>query len=295
MAPRAQAKPVQMKEPDQKRLETHLEKIVGERTAHLSDAHLAEVFRHVKETLTRFGYDVQTHPFPFQGETFENIVARKKGTSSDDRIIVGAHFDSVPGSPGADDNASGVATLLELARILADRTWNHTVEFIGFHMEEWNMVGSEAYAAQLKREKVRVRAMISLEMVGYATNEPGSQKMPPGFGLFYPRVGNFIGVVGNIRSWKILNQFKAKMKETKGLKVESLVMPLNGIFLPPVRWSDHSPFWDAGYPALLITDTSFYRNPYYHGPTDTIETLDLDFMLKVTQGVAEALVELDQL
>ena len=131
-------------------------------------------------------------------------------------------------------------------------------------------------------------------MVGFATDEPGSQRMPPGFGIFYPSVGNFIGLVSNVRSWKLLNLFKTKMKDVEHLEVESLTMPLNGILLPQTRLSDHSPFWDAGYPALLITGTSFYRNPHYHGPSDTFETLNLDFMLKVTKGVTEALIALDK-
>lgn len=281
-------------EPDQNELEKHLKKIVGERTVHASDAHLGEVFRYIQETFRNLDYEIELDPFEFHGEIFENIIARKKGGNSDERIIIGAHFDSVPGSPGADDNASGVAGMLELARILVTHNWNHTVEFIGFHMEEWNMIGSDAYVQKLKQRKIKVRGMISLEMIGYTNDEPGSQKMPAGFGLFYPNVGNFIGIVANVRSWGLMNLFKAKMKSVNGLPVESLVMPLNGILLHPVRWSDHSPFWDAGYPALLITDTSFYRNPHYHGPSDTIETLNLDFMAKVTKGVALALVELDE-
>ena len=290
----------EMKEVDQKLLETHLRNIVGERTPHLSDEHLANVFRYIKGALESYGYEIELDPFEFsaqqnggQGEAYENIIARKKGEISDERIIIGAHFDSVPDSPGADDNASGVAVMLELARILAGREWNHMVEFIGFHMEEWKMIGSSAYVEKLKRQNIRVRGMISLEMVGFATNAPNSQQMPPGFGFFYPKVGNFIAVVGNTRSWKLMNDFKRKMKETQGLNVESLLMPFNGIFLPPTRWSDHSPFWEAGYPALLITDTSFYRNSHYHSPADTIETLNLDFMLKVTEGAAQALISLD--
>ncbi|MBI4358701.1 MAG: M20/M25/M40 family metallo-hydrolase [Candidatus Omnitrophica bacterium] len=284
----------QMEEINKELLKRHLEKIVGERTAGLSDQHLEEVFLYVKETLAGLGYEIELDLFSFEGGRFENIIGRKKGGVSEERIIVGAHFDTVPGSPGADDNASGVAVMLELARMLADRKWNHTVEFIGFHMEEWNMIGSDAYAKKLRARNVQVRGMISLEMVGFTSDQPKSQKMPAGFGLFYPDVGNFIAIVGNVRSWKFLNRFKAKMKETEGLPVESLIIPFNGIFLYATRWSDHSPFWDQGYPALLITDTSFYRNPHYHGPSDTIDTLDLDFMQSVTRGVAKALVALDE-
>ncbi len=284
----------QMKNANQELIGMHLKHLVGERTSGLSDKHLGYVFHYIQQTLESFGYEIELDSFPFNGETFQNIIARKKGEKSDERIIVGAHFDSVPDSPGADDNASGVAAMLELARILADRKWNHTVEFVGFNLEERYMIGSTAYVEKLKHNHIRVRGMISLEMVGFATDKPKSQKMPFGFGLFYPNTGNFIAIVGNVRSWKLLNKFKSKMKETKNLPVESLLIPLNGIPLPPVRWSDHSPFWDAGYPALLITDTSFYRNPHYHGPKDTIETLNLDFIRKVTDGVAQALIALDE-
>ena len=284
---------VQMKEPNKESIEAHLKRIVGERTAGISEQHLADVFQYIQKTLRDFEYQVELDPFPFDGKTFQNIIARKKGGKSDERIIVGAHFDSVPGSPGADDNASGVAAMLELARILSEQKWNHTVEFIGFHMEEWNMIGSGAYAKKLKRQGTKVYGMVSLEMVGFTNQERGSQKMPPGFGFFYPDTGNFIALVGNIRSWKLLKDFKTKMKETEGLPVESLIIPFNGMLLNATRLSDHSPFWDAGYPALLITDTSFYRNPHYHSPTDTIETLDLDFMQNVVAGVAKAIMALD--
>ena len=307
----------EMKAADPEKLEAHLKKIVGERTPHLSDGHLHDVFQYIKKTLEHLEYEIELDPFLFEGETYENIIARKRGVRSSGRIIVGAHFDSVPGSPGADDNASGVAVLLELARILNDRKWNHTVEFIGFHMEEWYMVGSKAYVEKLEQGKVNVRGMVqppvyrpgrpiplseekqvvgmvSLEMVGFTSEERGSQKMPPGFGFFYPSTGNFIGIVGNVRSWGFLRLFKTEMKKTDGLPVRSLIMPFNGALLYPTRWSDHSPFWDAGYPALMITDTSFYRNPHYHGPNDTVETLNLDFIQKVTEGTAQALVALDE-
>lgn len=281
-----------MKSPDEHLIRRHLEKIVGERTPHSSDVHLSEVMNYLKHSFQTFGYEVERHLFLFSGETFENMIARKKGVQSAEKIIVGAHFDSVPGSPGADDNASAVAVMLELARILADRPFHHTVEFIGFHMEEWNMIGSTAYVEKLKKENEKVLGMISLEMVGYTSEEPKSQNMPAGFALFYPRVGNFIALVGNIRSIKLLNTFKSQMKSS--VRTESLILPFNGKPLPAVRLSDHSPFWDNGYPALLITDTSFYRNPHYHTADDTLETLNIPFMARVTEGVAQALIKLDE-
>ncbi len=285
----------EMKLPDEHSIRRHLEQIVGERRPYSSDQHLNKVLRYIEDTFKKLGYEIERYPFSFSGKTYDNIIARKKGMRSNDKIIVGAHFDSVPGSPGADDNASGVAVMLELARILADRSWNHTIEFIGFHMEEWNMIGSNAYAEKLKEEKIKVHGMISLEMVGYVSDEPKSQKLPPGFGFFFPNVGNFIGIVGNMRSIKLANTFKTEMKSISDLPIEKLILPFNGIPVPATRLSDHSPFWDRGFPALLITDTSFYRNPNYHGANDTIETLNLPFMTKVTEGTSKALIALDEM
>ena len=283
-----------MKSVDENQILGHLQRISGERTPHSSDRHLDEVMNYIQHFFKKLGYQVKLHPFPYSGETFHNIIARKNSGKSSEKIIIGAHFDSVLGSPGADDNASGAAVMLELARILAEHTWNHEVEFVGFHMEEWNMIGSGAYAQKLKNENQKVRGMISLEMVGYTSNEPKSQKMPLGFSLFYPEVGNFIALIGNLRSIKLLNLFKSEMKSVRNLPVESLAIPFNGNVLPAVRLSDHAPFWDLGYPALLITDTSFYRNPNYHTASDAIETLDLKFMARVAEATAKALIALDE-
>lgn len=283
-----------MMETKKELLSEHLSHIVGERSAGFSDKHLNEVASYIESAFKKLGYEIEHHNFELSGEKFQNIVARKKGLKSDGRIIIAAHFDSVPDSPGADDNASGVAVMLEAARILADHSWNYTVEFIGFHMEEWGMIGSEAYVQNLKKNKVAVRGMISLEMVGYTSNEPKSQNLPLGFSLFYPNVGNFIGIVSNLKSVRLLNTFKENMKSIPDLPLESLILPMNGLILPAVRLSDHSPFWDAGYQALLITDTSFYRNPNYHSSSDTIETLNIEFMKKVSDGVIKSLIALDQ-
>jgi hypothetical protein len=137
--------------------------------------------------------------------------------------------------------------------------------------------------------------MISLEMVGYTDSRRGSQKYPVGLGWLYPDRGDFIGVVGNRKSASVLRQFSSHMRQVTDLSVQTLSVPGNGALVPGVRLSDHSPFWDLGYPALLITDTSFYRNPHYHGPTDTLETLDIDFMAKVCEGVVRGVIGLQNL
>jgi Zn-dependent M28 family amino/carboxypeptidase len=147
------------------------------------------------------------------------------------------------------------------------------------------MIGSTAFAGKLKAAQVEVKAMISLEMVGYTDPRPGKQKYPMGLSWKYPDRGDFIGVIGNWNSNHLLRRFAESMRQVEGLPVETLSVPGNGMLIPAVRLSDHSPFWDLGYPALMVTDTSFFRNPHYHGRSDTLDTLDLDFMAKVCEGV----------
>jgi Zn-dependent M28 family amino/carboxypeptidase len=232
--------------------------------------------------------DVESDFFGYGGETFRNIVARHPGEQNEPLIIVGAHLDSVLGTPGADDNASGVAVLLESARLFAKARLRPEVLFCAFNLEELNMIGSTAFARKLKAAGTKVDAMISLEMVGYSDASAGSQKYPVGLSRLYPDHGDFIGVVGNWKSNTLLSKFSAAMRQAAGLQVETLSVPGRGMIIPAVRLSDHAPFWDLGYPALMVTDTSFYRNPHYHRATDTLETLDIEFMAKVGEGVVRA-------
>ena len=154
------------------------------------------------------------------------------------------------------------------------------------------MIGSTALAKRLKAAGKKITAMISLEMVGYTDPRRGSQKLPVGLSRFYPDRGDFIGVVANWQSDAVLRKFAAGMRSVSDLPVETLEVPGKGLVIPAVRLSDHAPFWDLSYPALMVTDTSFYRNPHYHGLTDTIETLDIEFMAKVCAGVIRGVLEL---
>ena len=152
------------------------------------------------------------------------------------------------------------------------------------------MVGSTYFARKLKAAGAKVDAMISLEMIGYTDSRPGSQKYPAGLSWLYPDRGDFIGVIGNWNSSSLLRKVTRQMRQVQGLSVETLSVPGNGVLIPAVRLSDHSPFWDLGYPALMVTDTSFFRNPHYHAATDTLETLNLEFMAKVCEGVIRAVL-----
>ena len=269
-------------------LKKRLQHITGERNPFSSPRHLAQVENYIEREFASYRLSVESDTFTHLGRSYRNIIGRAGPESSAPLIILGAHFDSVEGTPGADDNASGVAVLLEAARILSGLRLRSPVLFSAFNLEELNMIGSAHFAKKLKTAGAKVRAMVSLEMVGFTDSKPGSQKYPMGLRWFYPDHGSFIGVIGNWRSTALLRQFSHSMRQVRGLPVETLTVLGNGFLIPQVRLSDHSPFWDLGYPALMITDTSFFRNPHYHGASDTADTLDLDFMAKVCQGVIYA-------
>ena len=281
-----------MAEPIRKEnLLVHLQQLVGDRNAFTHLRQLRKAGEYITNYFRSYSYNTRTEPVRFFLRRYDNIVAEPPDSDpSSPLLIIGAHYDSVPGSPGADDNASGVATLLEIARVVVAglSACPFRLQFVAFTLEEENMFGSSHYARTLAKQRAAIVSMVSLEMVGFKSDAPGSQQLPPGYEHLYPHTGSFIGVIGNERSRALLETFVKAMKTVEGLPVESLAVPGNGEALPPVRLSDHSPFWDLGYPALMITDTSWFRNPHYHRPTDTIETLDLDFMARVAQGVVRA-------
>jgi Zn-dependent M28 family amino/carboxypeptidase len=277
---------------DPQQLRRTLRAVVGERSPFGGGRHLSMVEKFIEKELVSYGLKVESDYFLYRGTNFRNIVGRSSAQRGASLIILGAHFDSVPGTPGADDNASGVAVLLEAARLLSRARLRTEVLFCAFNLEELNMIGSSYFAKKLKSAGSKVDAMVSLEMVGYTDSRPGSQKYPIGLSAFYPDRGDFIGVIGNWNSASLLRRFTRQMRQVRGLPVETLSVPGNGGLIPAVRLSDHSPFWDAGYPALMVTDTSFFRNPHYHASTDTLETLNLDFMARICEGVIRAVLGL---
>jgi Zn-dependent M28 family amino/carboxypeptidase len=277
---------------DPQQLRRNLQAIVGERSPFSGQRHLAEVESFIEKELASYGLAVESDTFSYRGKNFRNIVGRLSAQRGASLIILGAHFDSVEGTPGADDNASGLAVLLEAARLLSRARLRSELLFCAFNLEELNMIGSTYFAKKLKAAEVKVDAMISLEMIGYTDARPGNQKYPIGLSWLYPDRGDFIGVIGNWNSSSLLRRFTRQMRQVPGLPVETLSVPGNGGLVPAVRLSDHSPFWDLGYPALMVTDTSFFRNPHYHGPRDTLDTLNLDFMAKVCAGVIRGVLGL---
>ncbi|MEE8493327.1 MAG: M20/M25/M40 family metallo-hydrolase [Nitrospirales bacterium] len=210
-------------------------------------------------------------------------------------LIIGAHYDAVAGSPGADDNASGLAVLLEVARRLAEVSPSGPVHLIAFCLEEQNLLGSLAYAERLQARGEEIQGALILECVGYTCSKPGSQRLPAGLPIETPPAGDFLGVVGNQDSAGLLASFeKTANREVPSLKTVSLAVPGQGEAFPDTRRSDHAAFWHYGFPALMLTDTADYRNPHYHQPTDTLDTLDLEFMVRVAEAVTAAVMVLSR-
>lgn len=214
--------------------------------------------------------------FEIDGFSGRNLIRKCPG--DDPPIILGAHYDAVPGTPGADDNASGVAALLSIARHARPK---RAVWFAAFDLEEWGMFGGRALARSLTEP---IELMISLEMLGF-TSERQSYPFPLGF--FYPKRGDYIGLVGNGRARRASRRLQAALEPH--VPVQRLIVPMKGYLIPETRLSDHSPFWDEGHPAVMLTDTAWLRNPNYHQPTDTRDTLDLAFMEKIVRALIEYL------
>ena len=263
-------------------IRTYLERLVGPRDPFDGQAGMEAAADAIAEALRGFGLQFVEERFRCEGRWYRNLIALHQGSSRNGQVLIIAHYDTVPNCPGADDNASGVAGLLAIAGAMARYRFIHDLVFITFPLEEYGNPGSLYYVERAKADGIPIVGVFDLEMIGYTGP---AQTVPPG--LQAPAVGNFIGVVGNRRSEGLVALFKeASVLVAPSLPVQGLVVEGNGENLPLVRQSDHAPFWDAGYPAVMITDTAFLRNPHYHLPTDTIDTLNLPFLRQVTAATA---------
>jgi aminopeptidase YwaD len=271
------------------RLLSHLQALVGTRHPHTSRSKLQQVESYVSRQLRRPGVTVELHLFHALGETYHNIVATLAAQKPGPPLIVAAHFDTVADSPGADDNASGLAVLLEVARLIHAQALARPVRLIAFNLEEENLLGSLAYVDHLRQKGEQILGAIVLECVGYARSEQGTQQRPPHVPIEVPSVGDFLAVVGNEKSRELVTAITLSgSRAVPPLKIIPLVVSGRGERLPDTRRSDHAAFWEHGYPAVMLTDTANFRNPHYHRPTDTIETLNLTFLGHVTLAVTAA-------
>ena len=280
-----------MMETLQLRLTQHLERLVIERNPYYASAGHLFASEYIRSHFAKFG-EVLIHEFEVNGNIHQNLILQIAAKDRKQRspLIIGAHYDTVAGCVGADDNGSGVAVLLELAEYFSANPIKYPIQLIAFDMEEYGLLGSAAYADKIKQENQKIRLMISLEMLGYCDRTPNSQRYPAGLDKFYPNTGDFIGLIGSIPTIPDLIHLQHHMKSV--VSCEWLPAGWRGLAIPDTRRSDHAPFWDAGYKALMVTDTANMRNPHYHKSSDQLETLDLEFLTQVCRGLITGVANL---
>ena len=280
------------------RLRAHVEELsvrIGPRSV-LDYANIEAAQRYIVAALKEHGHDPALQTYDYRGRPYSNVIVTIPGTAKkDETILVGAHYDTVDGTPGADDNASGVAVLLEICRRLKGFAPARTLKMVFFVLEEppvfrTEFMGSAVCAREAKAAGERIGAMISLEMLGYYSDRKGGQAFPlPLMGLVFSTTPDFIAVVGNLGSAGLVRRVAGSLKRGSDIPVESLAAPA---FVPGIDFSDHRSFWKMGWPAAMITDTAFYRNPNYHGEGDTIATLDFDRMGRLLRGLVRTIEDL---
>jgi hypothetical protein len=283
------------------RLRDHVERLAGQIGPRPSSQPVAidAVVTHIDQALRSLGFDVRQLAYALDGKDAVNLQVEVRGSHRPEEIVVlGAHYDTFHGTPGADDNASAVAGLLEVARLLQGRTPRRTLRLVAFANEEpphffTDTMGSRVYARACRARGETITAMLCLEMIGYYASAPGSQRYPdqlaPVLRRWLPTRGDFLAAIANARSWRLLLPFYRGFRRCSGLRLIPIALPER---IEAIRFSDNSSFWDEDYPALMVTDTSFMRNPHYHQATDTPETLDYPRLALATLGIAGATAQI---
>jgi Zn-dependent M28 family amino/carboxypeptidase len=282
-----------------RRLRMHVDQLagkIGERNVFCPTA-LQAAASYIEHEWEQQGYAVKQLAYDVSGVPCLNLeVTRTGGARQRQILLIGAHYDTVPGSPGANDNTSGVSALLELSRLFANIEPALTVRFVAFVNEEspffvTRQQGSMVYAEAARRRGDDIRLMASIETIGWYSSEPGSQSYPPLFNLFYPDRADFIGIVSNFRSRSVMRRLAAAFRANSDFPLETAA---TFSFVPGVSWSDHQSFWREGYRAVMITDTAFYRYRHYHASTDTPDKLVYPELARVTSGLFAAFSELSR-
>jgi Zn-dependent M28 family amino/carboxypeptidase len=264
---------------------------IGERNVWRYES-LQQAEKYITETLVGFGYAVQRQEFQAKEKVVANLECQIDG--SDEIVVIGAHYDSNRGTPGANDNASGVAATLELARMFVKKKAGRTLRFVAFVNEEppffhTELMGSLVYARRCRQRGEKIVAMLTPETIGCYSDQAGSQKYPIPLNLFYPNVGDFIAFVGNGDSRALVRQIAKSFGRHTDFPFKAVALPN---FLRGIGWSDHWSFWQEGYPGVMATDTAPYRYKHYHKPTDTPEKLDYERMAKLVMGLEKVVEEL---
>ena len=273
----------------------HLTVTIGERSVGEPE-NLEKTASYIQSFYRDLELPCQRESYTYNNFTVASIVANiDLGGNPTKHYLLGAHYDSVWGTVGADDNASAIAVQLEIARelksLLGGKDLGIGVKFVSFPLEEPPAFGtrymaSKIYAKKARKVNEQLDGMLCLEMVGYTCYQEGCQGYPfPLMFMDYPKKGNFIGIVGNLKSTGLTNSLYRAFQKNRDLPVIKLTVPFGGWLLPSVRLSDHAPFWDQGYKAVMITDSAFYRNPHYHLPSDTMDKLDFQFMAELVKSL----------
>ena len=279
------------------RLREHVSQLalhIGERNLWQYPA-LEAAATYIHDRFREFGYQPNSQTFRSQDKTVRNLAVELVGSSLPEEVVlVGAHYDSVLGSPGANDNGSGVSAVLELARLFKGRQTKRSLRFVTFVNEEppfsyTQEMGSLVYACRAREQGEQITAMLSLETIGYYSDVPGSQRYPFPFSLFYPDKANFIGFVGNLSSRRLVHRALHTFRHSTPFPSEGLASPG---WITGVGWSDHWSFWQVGYPAIMVTDTALFRYAHYHDPTDTPDKLDYDRSARVVMGLSHVIESL---
>ncbi len=256
---------------------------------------LAAAADFLEDSFAKSGCDVRRQGYTVGGMTCDNIEVEIHGSDrADEIVIIGAHYDSVEGSPGANDNATGAVAVLALNRLFAGRKTSRTLRFVEFTNEEppyfqSPKMGSLVYAKRCRKRGEKIVAMLCLETIGYYSDKRGSQSYPFPIGLIYPSTGNFIGFVGNTSSWRLVRDVVASFRHHAKYPSEGGALPG---FIPGIGSSDHWAFWQHGYPAVMITDTAPYRYPYYHTPGDTSDRVQYDRVAQVVAGLERVVADI---
>lgn len=278
-------------------LKRHVEELagrIGERNLFEPRA-LDQAAGYVERIWREQGYGVASQEYQVATRTVRNLEIELPGSSRPGEVVVvGAHYDSVMNCPGANDNGSGTAAVLELARLLRDQRLARTVRLVAFVNEEppyfqTGNMGSLVYARRARERGEDIVAMLSVETIGYYSDVPGSQRYPFPFSLIYPREGNFVGFVGNAASRPLVRRAVRAFRDRDRFPSEGVAAPG---WITGIGWSDQWAFWQAGYPALMVTDTAVFRYPHYHRRSDTPEKVDYDRLARVVAGLAQVVADL---
>ncbi len=267
---------------------------IGERNIWSRDA-LRASEAYIRGELTRYGYEVAAQAYEARGVTVRNFEAERRGISKPDKIVVvGGHYDSVLGSIGANDNATGAAAVLELARLFAGVKTDRTLRFVAFVNEEppffmTSEMGSRVYAKRARAQEDDIEAMLSIETIGYYSDEKGSQRYPAPFSFFFPDTANFIGFVGNLGSRRLMDQAIGVFRMTTKFPSEGVAAPG---WMTGIGWSDQWAFWKEGYRGIMVTDTALFRYDEYHTMADTWEKIDYDRTARVVRGLRRVVAEI---